>query len=153
MRPNEISYKIIGGAMKVHSALGAGLLESAYEKALCYEFTSATLQYQRQVRLPVNYANVKISPAYTVDFVVEHCVVVELKAVTTVLPVHRAQLLSYLRLMNLPPRTASQFQCSSSARRDPAVHQCTGGGLRREALWVACAPLRPRFSSVSFTPR
>ena len=102
MRPNEVSYKVIGSAMNVHSALSAGLLESAYEKALGCEFTRATLQYRRQVRLSVDYGGVKISPAYTVDFVVESCVVVEIKAVTTVLPVHRAQLLSYLKLMNLP---------------------------------------------------
>jgi GxxExxY protein len=70
MRPNEISYKVIGAAMTVHSALGAGLLESAYEKCLCHEFTHMKLHYRRQVRLPVDYHGVKISPAYAIDFIV-----------------------------------------------------------------------------------
>ena len=98
MRPNDVSYKVIGAAMRVHSALGAGLLESAYERALCHEFTKARLQYRRQVRLPVDYDGVKLAPAYTVDFIVEDCVVVELTSVAKVLPVHRTQLLSYLKL-------------------------------------------------------
>ncbi len=102
MRPNEVSYKVIGAAMAVHSALGAGLLESAYEKALCNEFTQIRLMFRRQVQLPVEYRCVKISPAYRIDFVVEDCVVVEVKAVEKILPVHRAQLLSYIRLAKLP---------------------------------------------------
>jgi hypothetical protein len=65
MRPNEISYKVIGAAMAVHSALGAGLLESAYEKALCHEFTRTNLQYRRQVQLPVEYGGVKLSNPHT----------------------------------------------------------------------------------------
>jgi len=102
MRPNEISYKVIGAAMCVHSALGAGLLEGAYEKALGHEFTRMNLQYRRQVQLTVEYAEVRLAPAYRMDFVVEYCVVVEVKAVEKILPVHRAQLLSYLKLAKLP---------------------------------------------------
>lgn len=102
MRPNEVSYRVIGAAMAVHSALGPGLLESAYDKCLCHEFTRMKLQYRRQARLPVDYEGVKISPAYKVDFIVESCVVVEIKCVERVLPVHRMQLLSYLKLAKLP---------------------------------------------------
>ena len=102
MRPNEISYKVIGAAMNVHSALGAGLLESVYEKALCYEFTRTNLQCRRQVPLPVNYAGLKLSAIYRIDFIVEGCVVVEAKALEKILPVHRAQLLSYIKLAKLP---------------------------------------------------
>jgi GxxExxY protein len=102
MRPNEVSYKVIGAAMAVHSALGAGLLESAYEKALCNEFTQINLKFRRQVQLPVEYRGAKISPAYRIDFVVEDCVVVEIKTVEKLLPVHRAQLLSYIKLAKLP---------------------------------------------------
>ena len=102
MRPNEVSYKVIGAAMKVHSALGPGLLESAYEKALASELTNIGLQVRRQVQLPVEYNGVNISPAYRIDFVIENCVVVEVKAVERILPVHRTQLLSYLRLAKLP---------------------------------------------------
>ena len=102
MRPNQVSYTVIGAAMKVHSALGAGLLESAYEKCLCHEFMRMRLQYRHQVRLRVDYDGVKLSHAYKMDFVVENCVVVEVKAVERVLPVHRSQVLSYLRLAKLP---------------------------------------------------
>ena len=102
MRPNEISYKVIGAAMAVHSALGAGLLESAYEKALCLEFTQINLTYRRQVPLPVEYRGAKISPAYRIDFVIEDRVVVEVKAADKILPVHREQLLTYIKLAKLP---------------------------------------------------
>ena len=98
MRPNEVSYKVIGAAMKVHSALGAGLLESAYDRCLYLEFQRIGLQSQHQVRLPVNYEGVKLPAAYCVDFIVEKCVMVEIKGVEKLLPVHKAQLLSYLRL-------------------------------------------------------
>jgi GxxExxY protein len=102
MRPNEVSYNVIGAAMAVHSALGAGLLESAYEKALCHEFTRKGLKYRRQVQLPVEYAGVTLVPAYRIDFVIEDSVVVEVKAVEKILPVHRTQLLSYIKLAKLP---------------------------------------------------
>ena len=102
MRPNEVSYKVIGAAMAVHSALGAGLLESAYEKSLCLEFARINLKYRRQVQLPVEYGGAKISSAYRIDFVVEDCVVVELKAIERILQVHRMQLLSYIKLAKLP---------------------------------------------------
>src|SRR5215212_5993065 len=98
MRPNAVSYRVIGAAMKVHTALGAGILESAYEACLCYEFTRSGLYFENQVRLPIIYEGNTLSPAYTMDFVVEDSVVVEIKCVEKVLPVHRAQLLSYLRL-------------------------------------------------------
>ncbi|MCU1384422.1 MAG: hypothetical protein JWL71_3119 [Acidobacteria bacterium] len=102
MRPNEVSYKVIGAAMAVHTVLGSGLLESAYEKVLCLEFNRLSLKYRRQVQLAVEYAGMKLSPAFRMDFVVEDCVVVEVKAVEKVLPVHRTQLLSYIQLAKLP---------------------------------------------------
>jgi len=98
MRPNEVSYKVIGAAMTVHSALGAGLLESVYDRCLCFEFNRIGLQFQHQVRLSVNYEDLRLPAAYCVDFIVEKCVVVEIKCVEKLLPVHKAQLLSYLRL-------------------------------------------------------
>jgi GxxExxY protein len=98
MRANEVSYKVIGAAMKVHSALGAGLLESVYDRCLCLEFNRIGLQFQHQVRLNVEYEDVKLQAAYCVDFIVEQCVIVEIKCVEKLLPVHKAQLLSYLRL-------------------------------------------------------
>lgn len=98
MRPNETSYKVIGAALKVHSALGAGVLESAYDACLCRELAEAGLQFQHQVRLPVVYQGKKLPRAYKLDFVVERYLVIEIKCVQNVLPVHKAQLLSYLRL-------------------------------------------------------
>jgi GxxExxY protein len=101
MRPNEVSYKVIGAAIKVHSALGAGILESAYDSCLCYELAQTGLHFHHQVRLPVNYRGNRLSPAYRIDFIVEQCVVVEIKCVEKLLPVHKAQLLSYLRLTGI----------------------------------------------------
>jgi GxxExxY protein len=102
VRPNDISYKVIGAAMRVHTALGVGLLEGVYEKCLSNEFTRASLQFRRQVRMPVVYDGTTITPAYKIDFIVENLVVVEIKCVERLLPVHRAQLLSYLKLTALP---------------------------------------------------
>jgi GxxExxY protein len=102
MRPNEASYEAIGAAMTVHSALGPRLLDSAYEKALCYEFSRQKLHYRRQVRIRIDYHGAAISPAYRIDFVLEDGLVIEIKCVACVLPVHRIQLLSYLRFSTLP---------------------------------------------------
>ena len=102
MRPNEVSYKVIGAAMRVHTAFGAGLLESVYEKCLSNEMSRASLQFRRQVRMPVVYDGTTITPAYKIDFIIENLVVVEIKCVERLLPVHRAQLLSYLKLTTLP---------------------------------------------------
>jgi GxxExxY protein len=101
MRPNEASYKVIGAAMRVHTALGAGILESAYDTCMCYELAQSGLHFEHQVRLPIIYQGNRLSPAYRIDFVVEKCLVLEIKCVEKVLPVHRAQVLSYLRLTGL----------------------------------------------------
>jgi GxxExxY protein len=98
MQPNEASRIVIGAAIRVHTALGAGVLESACHACLLYEFTKAGLHFEHEVRLPVVYEGVQLTTAYRVDFIVEKCLVVEIKCVERVLPVHRAQLLSYLRL-------------------------------------------------------
>jgi GxxExxY protein len=98
MTPNEASHIVIGAALRVHSALGAGVLESACDACLYYELTKAGLQFEHQVHLPVVYEDIVLSMAYRVDFIVERCLVVEIKCVERVLRVHRAQLLSYLKL-------------------------------------------------------
>ena len=95
---NQITEKIIGCAISVHRGLGPGLLESAYEECLCFELTQNKLEFDRQVSLPVIYKGVKLDCGYRIDVVVESLVIVELKAVERVLPVHEAQLLSYLKL-------------------------------------------------------
>lgn len=97
---NRITEKIIGCAIEVHKSLGPGLLESAYEECLCYELTQSGLRYKRQVPLPVVYKGVKLECGYRMDLVVEDSVVVEIKAIEKIMPVHEAQLLSYLKLHN-----------------------------------------------------
>ena len=97
-KPNETSRLVIGAAMRVHTALGAGVLESACSACLAYELAKLRLHFAQEVRLPVVYEGVQLQIAYRVDFIVEECLVLEIKCVERVLPVHRAQLLSYLRL-------------------------------------------------------
>jgi GxxExxY protein len=98
---NKCTGLIIQSAMRVHSALGPGLLESAYQACLEHELRLCGLYVQSQVEFPVQYRGVKVKVAYRADFLVERLVIVELKAVTKTLPVHEAQLLSYLRLSGL----------------------------------------------------
>jgi len=97
-RENQLSEAIIGGAIEVHRELGPGLLESAYEQCLCHELSLRGVAFRRQVDLPVEYKGVKLDCGYRMDIVVEGLVVVELKAVDALLPLHQAQLLTYLRL-------------------------------------------------------
>jgi GxxExxY protein len=92
---------IIGCALRVHTALGPGLLESAYQECLDLELKKAGLMFKKQVRLPLEYDSVKIPRAYVADFIVENTVLVELKTVDQLLPVHRAQVLTYLRIAKL----------------------------------------------------
>jgi GxxExxY protein len=95
---NEIGDAIIASAMKVHTALGPGLLESAYETCLFYELERQGLPVQRQALIPIRYEDLSIDNGYRIDLLVADRVVVELKTVEAILPVHRGQLLSYLRL-------------------------------------------------------
>lgn len=95
---NKISGIIIDSAMKVHTALGPGLLESAYEACLKHELTKRNLKVVSQAGLPVTYDNVTLDIGYRLDLVVEDTVIIELKAVDHLKPVHEAQLLSYLKL-------------------------------------------------------
>ena len=98
MESNEVSAQVLDAAMKVHSVLGPGLLENAYEACLKYELEKRGLSVQQQVALPVVYDNVKVDVGYRLDLLVENAVIVELKAVERLTAVHEAQLLSYLKL-------------------------------------------------------
>ena len=93
--------KIIGAAIEVHKELGPGLLESAYEECLCRELQLQGLAFKRQVPLAVRYKGVLLDCGYRMDIVVEDAVVIELKCVDRVLPVHEAQLISYLKLSQI----------------------------------------------------
>ena len=94
----DLTEKIIGAAMRVHTVLGPGLLESAYEACLVHELLKAGLSARSQVELPVIYDGLNLDIGYRIDVLVEDLVIIELKAVDTVLPIHKAQLISYLKL-------------------------------------------------------
>ncbi len=95
---NEITQAIIGAAIAVHKELGPGLLESTYEACLAYELTQRGLKIELQKALPVIYQEVNLDCGYRIDILVENHVIVELKAVERIVPIHEAQLLSYLKL-------------------------------------------------------
>ena len=95
---NRISGEVVDASLKVHRALGPGLLESAYQACLLYELRKRGLDVAAQVEMPIRYDNVVIDTAFRIDLFVEKAVVVELKAVPRIHPIHEAQLLSYLRL-------------------------------------------------------
>ncbi|BET69645.1 hypothetical protein ASA1KI_45630 [Opitutales bacterium ASA1] len=97
-RLNELSHRVIGLCMEVHRELGPGLLESAYEEALAYEFVQAGIQFERQRQTPLLYKGVRLDCGYRIDFLVENELIVELKTVGDLLPIHHAQVLTYLKL-------------------------------------------------------
>src|SRR5580698_4046289 len=95
---DELTQQIIGLAMRVHTRLGPGLLETAYERCLCHEFDQHAVPYARQVELPMDYDGVRLDCGYRADIIVASEVILELKSVERILPLHEAQLLTYLRL-------------------------------------------------------
>jgi GxxExxY protein len=97
-----LTEKIIGFAIEVHRHLGPGLLESAYEECLCYELSQAGFLLARQVPLPVVYKSVRLDCGYRLDVVVENRVIVELKSVDRLMPIHEAQVITYLKLSGIP---------------------------------------------------
>ena len=99
-RADALSNEIIGAAIEVHRYLGPGLFESAYEECLCYELGLRGINYERQVPLTLNYKGMNLECAYRLDLLVDGLVVVELKSVPAIDPIHEAQLLTYLRLRN-----------------------------------------------------
>jgi GxxExxY protein len=94
---NALTEQIIGAAIEVHRHLGPGLLEAAYDECLCYELSQQGIRFQRQVVLPIRYKGLKLNCNYKLDLLVEDIVVVEIKAIEALLPVHSAQLLTYLK--------------------------------------------------------
>jgi len=98
MTDNEITHEIIGAAIEVHRLLGPGLLESAYEECLAKELALRKLSVERQKPVPVVYKDVKLECGYRIDLLVENRVVVELKSIESLAPIHEAIILTYLRL-------------------------------------------------------
>lgn len=124
VRSDETSWlteRIIGACIEVHRELGPGLLESAYEACVAHELALCGLRFERQIPLPVIYKGVPVPTGYRVDFIVERRVVLELKAVAQLLPVHEAQVLTYLKLSGYTVGLLINFHV-------PALRR---GGLRR----------------------
>ncbi len=119
----DVSRKVIGFAIEVHKALGPGLPESAYEQCLARELELNRIQFRRQVPVPVIYKGLSLDCAYRLDLIVEDTLIIEIKAVEKLLPVHNAQLLTYLKLAGI--RTGLLLNFHSEVLRD---------GLRRIVL-------------------
>ena len=98
---NELSSRIIGAAIEVHKTLGPGLLESAYEECLSHEFSFRNFSFERQKSLPLIYKGKKLDCGFRLDLVVENAIILELKSCEKIEPIHKAQLLTYLKLSGL----------------------------------------------------
>ncbi len=101
MEINKLSNIIIGAAIEVHKTLGPGLLESAYEQCMCHELGLRGLSFERQKELPVSYKEMKLNCGYRLDIVVEKAIILELKSCDKIEAIHRAQLLTYLKILGL----------------------------------------------------
>jgi GxxExxY protein len=100
-RPSALAEIVIGSAIEVHRALGPGLFESAYESCLAVEFTTRGVRFSRQVPVPVNYKGRALHLGYRADFVVDDTILLELKTVERLIPLHKAQVITYLKLLGL----------------------------------------------------
>ena len=109
----ELTYQIVGAAIEVHKALGPGLLESVYHKCLKHGFAIRQLQFLSEYIVPVNYKGLAIEAELRCDFVVEDSIVIELKAVDAIAPVHEAQLLTYMKLLEKPKGILINFNCAN----------------------------------------
>jgi len=123
LRDSELTEIIIGAAIDVHRVLGPGLLESAYEECFCYELDLRSVHMERQKVLPLLYKGLKLDCGYRMDVVVDNRVVVELKSIERILPIHEAQLLTYLKLSGI--RTGLLINFNVTVLKD---------GLRRMVL-------------------
>jgi len=121
-----ITGQIIGAAIEVHRELGPGLLESTYEACLIYELSQRRLGVEHQKKLPVIYRGVRIDCGYRVDLLVENSVIVELKSVEAILPIHEAQILSYLKLSGCKVGLLINFNVPVLNR---GVHRFANGDL------------------------
>ena len=112
-RFGDCSQTVIGACIEVHRHLGPGLLESAYEQCLCHELSLLGVSYERQRSLPLRYKGIELDPGYRLDLVVGEQVLVEIKAVAQLLPVHEAQVITYLKLSGLPTGLLVNFHTTT----------------------------------------
>ena len=111
MDENELSFKIIGAAISIHRTVGPGLLESAYETALVHDLSEMGLQIKQQVAMPFYYRNVKQNIGYRADILVNDKVIIEIKSVDALAPIHYSQTLTYLRVSDLKLALLINFNC------------------------------------------
>ena len=135
---NVLTDRIIGCAIEVHRHLGPGLLESVYEECLCYELSQMGIRFERQVHLPLVYKGIKLQCGHKLDLVVEDSIVVELKSIEDLTPVHQAQLLTYLKTSNKKVGLLINFNV-----------QYLKNGLKRVVNRYAGPALKPQTSAVS----
>ncbi len=110
---NEIAYEIVGCAIEVHKQLGPGLLESVYEECLIEEIKRNTLLVESQKKIPLIYKGKLLNTELKLDIVVNNCIIVELKSVEIILPIHKAQLLTYLKLTGIAKGLLINFNCDN----------------------------------------
>jgi len=110
---NELTGKVIGAAIEVHRVLGPGLLESAYEECMCHELALRRIQFLRQFDLPVEYKGIKLDCGYRIDLFIDNSLIVELKVVDKLPPVHEAQLLTYMKLRQVKCGLLLNFNVAS----------------------------------------
>lgn len=110
---NDLTYQIVGAAIEVHKALGPGLLESVYHKCLKHEFAIKQLLFLSEHIVSVNYKGLDMEAELRCDFVVEDSIVIELKAVDVIAPIHEAQLLTYMKLLEKPKGILINFNCAN----------------------------------------
>jgi len=110
---DDLTYKIIGCAIEVHRELGPGLLESIYEKCFLKELSLSSMEFRRQILVPIIYKGIDLNAEIRADVLVDDLILVELKAIDGILPVHQAQLLSYMKLMQKPKGVLINFNCTN----------------------------------------
>jgi len=110
---DELTYKIIGCAIEVHKQLGPGLIESVYEKCFVRELSLRSLNFKTQLWVPVQYKGIHLNAELRADVLVEDLILVELKAMDGILPVHQAQVLTYMKLMQKPKGVLINFNCTN----------------------------------------
>lgn len=108
----DLVYQVNGAAIEVHKALGPGLLETIYHRCLAHELSLREINFKIEVNLPIYYKGAEIDASLRCDFIIEDMLVVELKTVETVLPIHKAQLLTYMKLLRKPMGLMLNFNCT-----------------------------------------
>lgn len=134
----DLTEQIIGGAIEVHKAIGPGLLESVYQECMCREMNLRGLRFQREVKVPVIYKGVALDCGYRLDMIIEDAVILELKSADRIIPVHEAQLLTYLKLLDKPVGFIINFN----------VPILRSGGIVRKVFDSASPRLRGESSSL-----